>query len=116
MNRLPPLWKAPLWGDHYVAVQTGDYETTCRSVETFFGRPLARYSHYLNCEGRSYVVFSFPRRDDAALCMLQFEGEAFDPRDKGRGVHWTRWYKGRALRRDAIAVRMILGCGDEPSY
>ena len=92
-------WVAPTWGAHFVAVLSRDYETTCRDVEAFFGRPLARYSGCLNHEGQSYVVFSFTSQDDAALCLRQFSGEPFDPRDKGRGVHWTTWYKGWAAKR-----------------
>jgi hypothetical protein len=93
-------WEAPEWGDHYVAVACRDYEATRETVETFFGRPLARYSYQMHHDGKSFVVFSFPHRDDAALCLLQFEGEAFDPRDKGRGVNWMKWYKGRWAKRE----------------
>lgn len=93
-------WESPEWGTYCVAVPSLDYERTRCDVEAFFGRPLARYSSCLNHEGRSYVVFSFPKQGDAAECLLRFSGEPFDQRDKGRGVHWTRCYKGRAAKRD----------------
>jgi hypothetical protein len=32
--------------------------------------------------------------------MQAFDGEPFDPRDRGGGPHWMHWYKGRAAKRD----------------
>lgn len=93
-------WEPPAWGAHFIAVPSRDYEQTRFEVETFFGRPVARYNSWFNHDGLSYVVFSFPKQDDAVACSQTFKGETFDPRDRGRGKHWMRWYKGRDAKRD----------------
>lgn len=47
-------------------------------------------------EDRHYNVHCFATRACAARFMQEFGGEWFDPRDRGKGVHWNKWYKGQA--------------------
>jgi hypothetical protein len=51
--------------------------------------------HSVRYDDVGYVVHCFAIRDDAAAFMAQFGGEWFDPRERGRGDNWFRWYKGK---------------------
>ncbi len=42
-----------------------------------------------------YVVHCFSLRDEAAGFMVKFCGEWFDPRERGTGANWFKWYKGK---------------------
>lgn len=90
-------WQYPEGGKFSIAVP-GD-EDIVKAVEAFFGRELARYNHAVYWEHCSYVVFFFSTMPDAEKCIAQFNGEWFDPRDKGRGSHWSKWYKGKTAKR-----------------
>lgn len=92
-------WKAPEGGDHFVAIRSELYEALIVEVDNFFGRPLAKQSHYYVCEGETYAVFSFKEKTEADTFMIAFEGEPFDPRDAGRGVHWMVWYRGKTAKK-----------------
>ncbi len=92
-------WKFPEGGDHFVAIRSEVYEALTDEVDNFFGRPLAKESHYYTCEGQTYAVFSCKEKLDADAFMSAFEGEPFDPRDAGRGTHWMHWYRGRTAKR-----------------
>jgi len=92
-------WQYPEGGKFSVAVP-GD-EDIVKDVEQFFGRELARYNHAVYWEYRPYVVFFFSTMPDAEKCIAQFKGEWFDPRDKGRGQHWGKWYKARTAKRSS---------------
>lgn len=89
-------WQYPEGGKFSIAVP-GD-EDIVKTVETFFGRELARYNHSIFWEHRPYIVFFFATASDAERCIARFHGECFDPRDKGRGPHWSQWYKGKTAK------------------
>jgi hypothetical protein len=40
-----------------------------------------------------YVVFCFADPAHAELFRARFNGEPFDPKDRGRGSNWHRWRK-----------------------
>jgi hypothetical protein len=42
-------------------------------------------------DDRDYVVFAFADPGHAESFRVQFDGESFDPRQRGRGVHWSQW-------------------------
>lgn len=92
-------WSPPEGGDHFVAIRSDVYEALIDEVDNFFGRPLAKDSHYYICEGQTYAVFSFREKMEADAFMSAFEGEPFDPRDAGRGSHWMYWYRGKTAKR-----------------
>lgn len=45
---------------------------------------------------RHYNVHCFATKDHAERFMAAYGGEWFDPRDRGRGLDWNKWYKGRS--------------------
>jgi hypothetical protein len=92
-------WRAPEGGSHCVAVKARLYEARTEEVDNFFGRPLAKYSHYFTHDHEAYAVFRFKEKADADKFTQAFDGEPFDPRDKGGGSKWMFWYKGRAAKR-----------------
>lgn len=92
-------WEEPEGGDHSIAIRSDFYEALMDEVDSFFGRPLAKHSHYFQYEGETYAVFSFKEKPDAEKFMTAFEGEPSDFRDVGRGIHWMRWSKGRHAKR-----------------
>lgn len=92
-------WKEPEGGDHGVAIRSDVYEALKDDVDNFFGRPVHRFSHYFSHERETYAVFTFREKRDAEAFMSAFEGEPFDLRDAGRGVHWMIWYKNRYAKR-----------------
>lgn len=93
-------WTEPEGGSYAVAVR-GTLDAPIRQhVEDFFGRRLATYNHHVTFETTAYIVFFFALRSDAERCIRKFGGEWFDVRDKGRGQHWSQWYKGRAAKRE----------------
>jgi hypothetical protein len=91
------VWDYPEGGQFVVAVP-GDEEIAAE-VERFFGRELSRYNHAVFYEHIPYIVFSFAEKSDAEKCIEHFNGEWFDPRDKGRGPHWSKWYRGKTAKR-----------------
>lgn len=44
-------------------------------------------------------MFCFPDPAEAAAFAAAFDGEPFDPCDRGSGAKWMMWFKGRAARR-----------------
>ncbi len=52
--------------------------------------------HQVVYEDRNYNVFCFATKPHAELFMQKFGGESFDPRDRGKGENWMKWYKGQA--------------------
>jgi len=92
------VWQYPESGHLSVAVPGN--EEIAQEVEEFFGRELARYNHAVYYQRQPYIVFFFRERSNAERCITQFSGEWFDPRDKGKGQHWTAWYKGRTAKRE----------------
>lgn len=51
--------------------------------------------HSVVWEGDWYNVYCFAKREDAEAFLVQFSGEWFDPRERGRGHKWHFWYKGK---------------------
>jgi hypothetical protein len=90
--------KTPEGGSHCVAVKARLYEARTEEVDNFFGRTLSKYSHYFTHDHESYAVFCFKEKADADKFAQAFDGEPFDPRDKGGGSKWMFWYKGRAAK------------------
>jgi hypothetical protein len=77
------------------------YQRRQQEVDGFFGRPLSKLDHNVIFDRESYIVFRFKEQRDAEEFSRAFNGEPFDPRDLGRGKHWTRRYKGRTAKRRA---------------
>ena len=92
-------WTTPEGGKFFVANRSKLYESLTDEVDHFFGRPLARESHYYTCEDETYAVFFFREKSEADTFVSAFEGETFDPRDVGRGIHWMIWYRGKTAKR-----------------
>jgi hypothetical protein len=55
---------------------------------------LSRYSLSVIWEDEWYSILRFAEAAHAALFMKAFDGEPFDPAERGRGVHWMQWNKG----------------------
>jgi hypothetical protein len=49
--------------------------------------------HSVFHEGEWFQVYCFAEPDDAAKFMRRFSGEAFDPKQRGKGNNWARWNK-----------------------
>ncbi|GEM_PF-720676 len=41
-----------------------------------------------------YDVHCFATKPHAEAFMAEFGGEWFDPKDRGKGVNWNKWYRG----------------------
>jgi hypothetical protein len=68
-----------------------------------------------------YVVFCFADAQHAARFREHFDGEPFDPRQRGRGARWHEWRQGWCVAAVGLTVhwrvaRPIVGCenGREP--
>jgi hypothetical protein len=48
---------------------------------------------------KHYNIHCFSIKEDAQAFMDRFGGEWFDPRDKGKGANWSRWFKGSGGKR-----------------
>lgn len=51
--------------------------------------------HSVSFEDRHYNVHCFATKAGAEAFLERYGGEWFDPRERGKGVHWNRWYKGK---------------------
>ncbi len=99
----------PEGGPHHVAIRQKLYEARQSEVDNFFGRPLAtRRSRLQVSRHEVYEVFSFKEESEAQAFMKAFEGEPFDPRDKGRGSKWMFWFKGRVSGRKTESLQVRL--------
>lgn len=54
--------------------------------------------HSVFHDDQHYNVHCFAVKGHAEAFMAEFGGEWFDPRDRGKGLYWNRWYKGQARR------------------
>jgi hypothetical protein len=45
-------------------------------------------------EDKWWIVYCFADAEHAEKFSKRFGGERFDPKDRGRGSNWARWYKG----------------------
>jgi hypothetical protein len=52
--------------------------------------------HSVFFEDRHYTVHCFATRVGAQTFMGRYGGEWFDPRDRGRGINWNKWFKGKS--------------------
>ncbi|QCL83893.1 hypothetical protein CFBP5875_04575 [Agrobacterium pusense] len=55
--------------------------------------------HSVFFEDEHYNVHCFATKQGAEAFLEKYGGEWFDPRDRGKGLDWNKWYKGRAGRR-----------------
>jgi hypothetical protein len=53
----------------------------------------ASRTHTVRRDDRTYVVYCFLTKEDAHGFSNAFDGEPFDPRDRGRRRHWYQWKK-----------------------
>lgn len=59
------------------------------------GLSLCARGHSVHYEDVSYNVFCYSDKTDAEAFMAAFGGEWFDPRERGRGDAWHKWYRGK---------------------
>ncbi|TAY13844.1 hypothetical protein ELH96_19730 [Rhizobium leguminosarum] len=52
--------------------------------------------HTVFHEDQHYNIHCFATKVGAEAFMAKYGGEWFDPRDRGRGADWNKWFKGRA--------------------
>jgi len=57
------------------------------------GLSLCPRGHSVQRNGIEYHVFCFAEAADADLFRERFNGERFDPKDRGRGASWHLWQK-----------------------
>lgn len=80
-------------GDLYVGKQA-------EALRTFAQKLLhCPRGHSVFHEDQHYDVHCFATKPHAEAFVAEFGGEWFDPRDRGKGVNWNRWYKGGVGRR-----------------
>lgn len=66
------------------------------AMETFCKKLLkAPRGHSVFYEDRHYNIHCFAVKTHAEAFMAEFGGEWFDPSERGKGVDWNKWYKGR---------------------
>ena len=49
--------------------------------------------HSVFHEDKWWIVYCFADAEHADRFRLRFGGERFNPKDRGRGSNWARWYK-----------------------
>ncbi|WP_413711759.1 hypothetical protein [Rhizobium sp. Rhizsp82] len=52
--------------------------------------------HFIFHEDRHYNVHCFATKAHAETFMEKYGGEPFDPKERGKGVNWNRWYRNQA--------------------
>jgi hypothetical protein len=50
-------------------------------------------SHCVRHDGQSFNVYCFAAAADAEKFMARFDGEKFDPAQRGKGRNWMQWKK-----------------------
>jgi hypothetical protein len=67
------------------------------AIQDEFCKGLSRCvrGHSLCHDDKTLVVQCFSLKEDAEKFMAQFGGEWSDPRERGRGHQWNKWYKGK---------------------
>lgn len=67
-------------------------------VQADFCKKLLRChrGHSIFHEDQHYNVHCFAVKAHAEAFMAEYGGEWFDPRDRGKGLDWNKWYKGRS--------------------
>ena len=49
--------------------------------------------HYVFHEYKWWIVYCFADAEHAEKFRMRFGGERFNPKDRGGGSNWARWYK-----------------------
>jgi hypothetical protein len=49
--------------------------------------------HSVFHDDKWWIVYCFVDAEHAEKFRIRFGGERFDPKDRGRGSNWARWYK-----------------------
>jgi hypothetical protein len=49
--------------------------------------------HPVAHNGQWFKVYCFVEATDVEKFMKQFGGEKFDPKQRGKGSNWAKWYK-----------------------
>ncbi|ARQ13133.1 hypothetical protein NXC12_PD00020 (plasmid) [Rhizobium etli] len=49
--------------------------------------------------GHSVNVHCFATKAGAEAFREKYGGEWFDPRERGKGVNWNKWYRGKSATR-----------------
>jgi hypothetical protein len=80
---------------HQVALRSDMCRGTYYRTLHAFCRDLSLCSrgHSVYYEDEWWEVFCFAEEVHADAFRLRFGGERFNPKDRGRGRHWARWYK-----------------------
>lgn len=80
---------------HQVALPAN--QVTGANYNTVYGfcrdLSLCERGHSVHRDGIGYVVFCFADPAHAELFRAKFNGEHFDPKDRGRGSNWHQWRK-----------------------
>jgi hypothetical protein len=65
-----------------------------RFVDAFcFDLTVCERHHNVFHEDKWWIVYCFADPEHAEKFRVRFGGERFDPKDRGRGASWARWYK-----------------------
>jgi len=80
---------------HQVALRSGVCRGTYfRTLQAFcLDLSLCPRGHSVYHEDEWWHVFCFAEEAHAEAFQLRFGGERFNPKDRGRGRRWARWYK-----------------------
>lgn len=69
------------------------------------GLSLCVRRHSISHKDEHYLVHCFSLREDAATFMARYGGEWFDPRERGKGLHWNKWLKASPTKNHAASGR-----------
>lgn len=80
---------------YQVALPAGQVTGANFNIVHDFCRNLSLCSrgHSVRRDDIEYVVFCFAEPAHAELFRAKFNGERFDPKDRGRGSNWHQWPK-----------------------
>jgi hypothetical protein len=59
------------------------------------GLTLCSRGHAVFHDGEWFNVYCFERPEDADKFMQRFDGEKFDPKQRGKGSSWAHWNRCR---------------------
>ena len=80
---------------HQVALPTDDCRGSYgRFIDAFcLDLSVCERHHSVFHEDKWWIVYCFASAEHAENFRVRFGGERFDPKDRGRGSNWARWYK-----------------------
>jgi hypothetical protein len=80
---------------HQVALRADSVKGRSSEIKDEFCRDLSLCprGHCVRRDGVGYVVFCFSKPSHANLFREHFDGERFNPEDRGRGREWRLWRK-----------------------